>query len=77
MVDDEQLAVWRSFLNAHARVTRAIGRDLAGTGVDVPMTVPWLPLGALTATCAGLALAAALAGVRGHTPVRAAAITVD
>lgn len=58
-------------------VRHAIGRDLAGTGVDVPMTVPWLPLGAIAATCAGLALAAALAGVRGHTPVRAAAITVD
>ena len=33
MVDDEQLALWRSFLNAHARVTRAIGRDLAEAGL--------------------------------------------
>jgi DNA-binding MarR family transcriptional regulator len=33
MVDDEQLAVWRAFLNAHARVTRAIGRDLAEAGL--------------------------------------------
>lgn len=33
MVDDEQLALWRSFLNAHARVTRAIGRDLAAAGL--------------------------------------------
>ena len=33
MIDDEQLAVWRSFLNAHARVTRAIGRDLANAGL--------------------------------------------
>jgi DNA-binding MarR family transcriptional regulator len=33
MIDDEQLAVWRAFLNAHARVTRAIGRDLAEAGL--------------------------------------------
>jgi DNA-binding MarR family transcriptional regulator len=33
MVDDEQLALWRAFLNAHARVTRAIGRDLAEAGL--------------------------------------------
>ena len=33
MIDDEQLAVWRAFLNAHARVTRAIGRDLADAGL--------------------------------------------
>src|SRR5919108_1049829 len=33
MIDDEQLAVWRAFLNAHARVTRAIGRDLADEGL--------------------------------------------
>ena len=32
-LDDEQLAVWRAFLNAHARVTRAIGRDLAEAGL--------------------------------------------
>jgi DNA-binding MarR family transcriptional regulator len=32
-LDDEQLAVWRAFLNAHARVTRAIGRDLAAAGL--------------------------------------------
>jgi DNA-binding MarR family transcriptional regulator len=32
-LDDEQLAVWRAFLNAHARVTRAIGRDLAKAGL--------------------------------------------
>ena len=32
-MDDEQLAVWRAFLNAHARVTRAIGRDLAAAGL--------------------------------------------
>ena len=32
-LDDEHLAVWRSFLNAHARVTRAIGRDLASAGL--------------------------------------------
>ena len=28
-LNDEQLATWRAFLNAHARVTRAIGRELA------------------------------------------------
>jgi DNA-binding MarR family transcriptional regulator len=32
-IDDEALATWRSFLNAHARVTRAIGRDLAEAGL--------------------------------------------
>jgi DNA-binding MarR family transcriptional regulator len=32
-LDDEQLATWRAFLNAHARVTRAIGRDLAAAGL--------------------------------------------
>src|SRR5919204_2635166 len=33
MPDDEQLATWRAFLNAHARVTRAISRDLAAAGL--------------------------------------------
>ena len=28
-LDDEALAVWRAFLNAHARVTRGIGGELA------------------------------------------------
>jgi DNA-binding MarR family transcriptional regulator len=32
-MDDEQLTVWRAFLNTHARVTRAIGRDLAAAGL--------------------------------------------
>ena len=32
-LDDETLATWRAFLNAHARVTRAIGRDLAAAGL--------------------------------------------
>jgi DNA-binding MarR family transcriptional regulator len=31
--DEEQLATWRAFLNAHARVTRAIGRELAEAGL--------------------------------------------
>jgi DNA-binding MarR family transcriptional regulator len=31
--DDETLATWRAFLNAHARVTRAISRDLAAAGL--------------------------------------------
>ena len=33
-LDDATLAAWRAFLNAHARVTRAIGRDLAAA--DLP-----------------------------------------
>jgi DNA-binding MarR family transcriptional regulator len=32
-LDDETLATWRAFLNAHARVTRAISRDLATAGL--------------------------------------------
>jgi DNA-binding MarR family transcriptional regulator len=32
-LDDDTLATWRAFLNAHARVTRAIGRDLADAGL--------------------------------------------
>src|SRR3954451_23633070 len=32
-LDPEQLAAWRAFLNAHAHVTRAIGRDLAAAGL--------------------------------------------
>jgi DNA-binding MarR family transcriptional regulator len=32
-LDDATLATWRAFLNAHARVTRAIGRDLADAGL--------------------------------------------
>jgi DNA-binding MarR family transcriptional regulator len=32
-LDDETLTTWRAFLNAHARVTRAIGRDLAAAGL--------------------------------------------
>jgi DNA-binding MarR family transcriptional regulator len=33
-LDDQTLAVWRAFLNAHARVTREISRDLAAA--DLP-----------------------------------------
>lgn len=32
-LDDETLATWRAFLNAHARVTRAISRELAAAGL--------------------------------------------
>src|ERR1700754_2847826 len=32
-VDDSSLATWRAFLNAHAHVTRRIGRDLADAGL--------------------------------------------
>lgn len=32
-LEPEQLDVWRAFLNAHAHVTRAIGRDLAAAGL--------------------------------------------
>jgi putative ABC transport system permease protein len=58
-------------------VRHAIARDLAGTGVDVPMTVPWLPLAAIAGTCGLLALAAALAGVRGHLSSGAPAVGAD
>ena len=32
-LDDETLAVWRAFLNAHARVTRRISAELAEAGL--------------------------------------------
>ena len=32
-LDDELLATWRAFLNAHARVTRALGRELGAAGL--------------------------------------------
>jgi DNA-binding MarR family transcriptional regulator len=32
-VDDDTLATWRAFLNAHARITRAISRDLQAAGL--------------------------------------------
>jgi len=32
-LDDDALATWRSFLNAHAHVMRRIGRDLADAGL--------------------------------------------
>jgi DNA-binding MarR family transcriptional regulator len=32
-MDDETLDTWRAFLNAHARVTRAISRDLDAAGL--------------------------------------------
>src|SRR3954462_6651675 len=32
-LEPEQLDVWRAFLNAHAHITRAIGRDLAAAGL--------------------------------------------
>src|SRR3954447_2704677 len=32
-MDDEALDTWRAFLNAHAHVTRRIGRDLAEAGL--------------------------------------------
>src|SRR3954465_12014744 len=32
-LEPEQLDVWRAFLNAHAHVTRAIGRDLTAAGL--------------------------------------------
>ena len=33
VIDDEQLAVWRAFLTAHALATRAISRELAAEGL--------------------------------------------
>ena len=32
-LDDDALATWRALLNAHAHVTRRIGRDLAEAGL--------------------------------------------
>ena len=32
-MDEEQLAAWRAFLTAHARLTRAISGDLAAAGL--------------------------------------------
>jgi DNA-binding MarR family transcriptional regulator len=32
-LDEDVLATWRAFLNAHAQTTRAIGRDLAAAGL--------------------------------------------
>jgi DNA-binding MarR family transcriptional regulator len=32
-INEDTLAVWRAFLNAHAHVTRRIGRDLAAEGL--------------------------------------------
>src|ERR687886_1542696 len=32
-LDDRSLDAWRAFLTAHARITRAIGRDLAAAGL--------------------------------------------
>lgn len=43
-------------------VRRAVTADLAGTGVPVGMTIPWLPLLAIVSACVGLAVAAATAG---------------
>src|ERR671915_858550 len=33
VMDDDALGAWRAFLNAHAQVTRRIGRDLADAGL--------------------------------------------
>lgn len=46
-------------------VRRTVTADLVGTGVAVPMTIPWLPLVAIVLACIGLALAAAAAGAAG------------
>jgi putative ABC transport system permease protein len=47
-----------------ALVRHAISADLAGTGVAPALTVPWLPLLAIAATCGLLATVAAVAGSR-------------
>jgi DNA-binding MarR family transcriptional regulator len=52
-IDDEALATWRAFLTAHARITRAIGADLAQAGLpdlswyDLLWTLRRSPGGAL------------------------------
>ncbi len=45
-------------------VRHAIATDLVGTGVSPALTIPWLPLLGIVATCGLLATAAALAGSR-------------
>ncbi|MFT4287148.1 FtsX-like permease family protein [Nocardioides sp.] len=71
-------ALWQAVLVAGAGLTlgglttgffgwlvrRAVTADLAGTGVAVPMTIPWLPLLAILGVSALLAIAAAAAGDR-------------
>lgn len=42
----------------------AISADLAGSGSNAVMTIPWLPLTAMALTCGALAAAAAAAGAR-------------
>ncbi|MDM4718984.1 ABC transporter permease [Micromonospora sp. WMMA1363] len=45
-------------------VWRATTADLAGTGVPVPVTVPWLPMLGTAGVCVALAATAAVAGAR-------------
>lgn len=45
-------------------VRRATTTDLAGTGVAVPLTIPWLPLLGIAVVCVALAATAAVTGVR-------------
>src|SRR5215208_522835 len=40
-LDDDALDTWRAFLNAHAHVTRRIGRELADAGLP---DLPWYDL---------------------------------
>ncbi|MFT4085338.1 MAG: FtsX-like permease family protein [Nocardioides sp.] len=44
----------------------AIASDLAGTGVQPAMTIPWWPLAAIAAISGALAIVAAAAGARGQ-----------
>jgi len=48
-------------------VRRAVTADLSGTGVPVPLTIPWLPLAAIVITSVLLAVAAGVAGSHGPT----------
>ncbi|WP_185994412.1 FtsX-like permease family protein [Nocardioides campestrisoli] len=45
-------------------IRTATTADLAGTGVAVPLTIPWLPLLATASTCLALGVLAALVGSR-------------
>lgn len=45
-------------------VRRATTADLAGTGVAVPLTIPWLPLLGIAGVCVALAATAAVTGAR-------------
>ena len=56
-------AQYRRLMGDRVYVGRPV-REVAPDVADQAFTLPWLPLGAIVATCAGLTLVAALAGSR-------------